>query len=78
MSAMGALILGCGSDSEESSDDIAYVQFYNASPNSTSTSLVLDDYSYTAVDFVENLSLTLSEDVMKLTLFTKPIMARKP
>jgi|TARA_R110002050_G_scaffold60446_4_gene134073 hypothetical protein len=53
VSAMGALLLGCGSDSEESSDDVAYVQFYNASPNSTSTSLVLDDYSYTAVDFAD-------------------------
>jgi len=50
---MGALLLGCGSDSEDSSDDVAYVQFYNASPNSTSTSLVLDDYSYTAVDFAD-------------------------
>lgn len=53
VSAMGALLLGCGSDSEESSSDVAYVQFYNASPNSTSTSLVLDDYSYTAVDFAD-------------------------
>jgi hypothetical protein len=53
VSAMVALLLGCGSDSQESSDDVAYVQCYNASPNSTSTSLVLDDYSYTAVDFAD-------------------------
>ncbi|MGX9463380.1 hypothetical protein ACWXWU_19435 [Shewanella sp. A14] len=53
VSLMGSLLLGCGSDSEDSSTDVAYVQFYNASPNSTSTSLVLDDYAYTAVDFAD-------------------------
>jgi hypothetical protein len=68
VSAMGALLLGGGSDSEESRDDVAYVQFYNASPNSTSTSLVLDDYSYTAIDFVEQLSLTLPEDDYEINI----------
>jgi hypothetical protein len=63
---MGALLLGCGSDSEESSDNV--VQFYNASPNRTSASLVLDDYSYTAVDFVEQLSLTLPEDYYEINI----------
>ncbi|MGI2173833.1 hypothetical protein [Shewanella ulleungensis] len=54
LSAVGAVLLGCGSDSSDSSSsDVAYVQYYNASPNSTSTSLVLDDYAYTAIDFAD-------------------------
>ncbi|MCU7375819.1 hypothetical protein PEC18_34670 [Paucibacter sp. O1-1] len=54
ISAVGTVMFGCGSDSSDSSSsDVAYVQYYNASPNSTSTSLVLDDYSYTAIDFAD-------------------------
>ena len=54
MSTVGAVLLGCGSDSSDSSSsDVAYVQYYNASSNSTSTSLVLDDYAYTAIDFAD-------------------------
>lgn len=54
ISAVGTVMFGCGSDSSDSSSsDVAYVQYYNASPNSTSTSLVLDDYSYSAIDFAD-------------------------
>ncbi len=42
---------GCSSDDEESSTDASYIQLYNASANSTSLSLSLDDYLYTAVDY---------------------------
>ncbi|MPY25098.1 DUF4397 domain-containing protein [Shewanella psychropiezotolerans] len=41
----------CSSDDEESSTDESYIQFYNASANSTSLSLSLDDYQYTAVEY---------------------------
>ncbi|WP_282166458.1 hypothetical protein [Shewanella japonica] len=37
--------------SDDDSDSVAYVQFYNASADSTATSLVLDDYQYTDVEF---------------------------
>ncbi|MCG9738935.1 hypothetical protein L1D32_12255 [Shewanella insulae] len=48
------LTSACGSD-ESSSDAAAYIQFYNASPNSVATHLVLDEYAYTAVDFSDAL-----------------------
>lgn len=46
---MGAT--ACSSDDEESSSDASYIQLYNASANSTSLSLSLDDYLYTAVEY---------------------------
>ncbi len=42
----------CSSDDDnESSTDTSYIQLYNASPNSTSLSLSIDDYEYTAVEY---------------------------
>ena len=38
---------GCGSD-ESGENKPAYIQFYNASPNSVASHLVLDEYAYTA------------------------------
>ncbi|MGZ9899035.1 hypothetical protein [Shewanella gaetbuli] len=56
MSLLAGTLVGCGSDSDEaSSDDVAYIQYYNASPNSTSTVLALDDYGYSAVDFADSM-----------------------
>ncbi|MCE9687854.1 hypothetical protein LZP73_16865 [Shewanella sp. AS16] len=48
-----AALVGCGSDSESGSSAVAYVQYYNASPNSRATALVLDDYEYAAIDFAD-------------------------
>ncbi|QFU24514.1 DUF4397 domain-containing protein [Shewanella eurypsychrophilus] len=51
---LSALLIGatgCSSDDEESSTATSYVQLYNASANSTSLSLSLDDYQYTAVEY---------------------------
>ncbi|MCJ8302843.1 hypothetical protein [Shewanella sp.] len=42
---------GCSSDDTVTSTDASYIQFYNASANSTSLSLSLDDYQYTAVEY---------------------------
>ncbi|WP_153916328.1 hypothetical protein [Shewanella sp. TC10] len=57
MVCMGSLVLvGCdSSDSEETSDSSAYVQYYNASANSTATSLVLDDYEYSDIEFGDSM-----------------------
>lgn len=51
LSALLIGVTGCGSDDEEGATDASYVQFYNASANSTSLSLSLDDYQYSAVDY---------------------------
>ena len=53
MAALSVGLVGCGSDSESDSTAVSYIQYYNASANSTSTSLVLDDYSYTAINFAD-------------------------
>ncbi|MCL1067878.1 hypothetical protein L2735_13865 [Shewanella olleyana] len=58
MVCMGSVALvGCDSsdDSDESSDSSAYVQYYNASANSTATSLVLDDYEYSDIEFGDSM-----------------------
>ncbi|MCL1057257.1 DUF4397 domain-containing protein [Shewanella gelidimarina] len=48
-----ATAVGCSSDDESDSSNEAYVQYYNASPNSTATALVLDGYQYTAVNYAD-------------------------
>ena len=51
---LSGLLIGttaCSSDDEESSTDASFIQLYNASANSTSLSLSLDDYQYTSVDY---------------------------
>ncbi|MCC4833007.1 hypothetical protein LMH66_10220 [Shewanella sp. 10N.7] len=51
-------LMGCDSidgDSDDDSDSVAYVQYYNASANSTATSLVLDDYEYSDIEFGDSM-----------------------
>ncbi|MDO6678623.1 hypothetical protein [Shewanella sp. 4_MG-2023] len=50
-------LMGCdSSDSDDNSEtDSAYIQFYNASANSTATSLVMDEYEYTSVAFSDSM-----------------------
>ncbi|WP_254843475.1 hypothetical protein [Shewanella sp. UCD-KL21] len=50
-------LMGCdSSDSDDDSEtDSAYIQFYNASANSTATSLVMDEYEYTSVAFSDSM-----------------------
>ncbi|ACJ27484.1 Conserved hypothetical protein [Shewanella piezotolerans WP3] len=49
-----ATVAACSSDDESDSSSEAYVQYYNASPNSTATALVLDGYQYTAIDYADS------------------------
>ncbi|MCG9746372.1 hypothetical protein [Shewanella sp. Isolate8] len=51
---LALVITGCGSD-ESSENKAAYIQFYNASPNSVASHLVLDEYAYTAVSYSDAL-----------------------
>ncbi|MGI2258653.1 hypothetical protein [Shewanella sp. GXUN23E] len=45
-------VAGCGSDSKDDSQEaVAYVQYYNGSPDSTSTYLSLEDKDYSALNF---------------------------
>ncbi|WP_144212363.1 hypothetical protein [Shewanella donghaensis] len=44
-----------GDDDDSDSDSIAYIQYYNASANSTETSLVMDDYEYTSIEFGDSM-----------------------
>ncbi|MGS0689991.1 hypothetical protein [Shewanella sp. 0m-4] len=46
---------GCSSDDNESSSNSSYIQYYNASPNSTATRLVLDDYPYSDVEYADTM-----------------------
>ncbi|MDO6775489.1 hypothetical protein Q4591_08990 [Shewanella sp. 3_MG-2023] len=50
-------LMGCdSSDSDDNSEtDSAYIQFYNASANSTATSLVMGEYEYTSVAFSDSM-----------------------
>ncbi|PKG56305.1 DUF4397 domain-containing protein [Shewanella sp. GutDb-MelDb] len=48
-----ATAVGCSSDDDSDSSSEAYIQYYNASPNSTATALVLDGYQYTAVSYAD-------------------------
>lgn len=54
----GALLgmTACSSDDEDSSSDVSYIQFYNASSNSTSARLSMDEYEYTEVDFADSMA----------------------
>ncbi|MCL1048663.1 hypothetical protein L2755_03305 [Shewanella abyssi] len=49
-----ATTVGCSSGDASDSSSEAYVQYYNASPNSTATALVLDGYQYTAVSYADS------------------------
>jgi len=56
---LSAALLGvtaCSSDDEDTSSDASYIQFYNASPNSTSARLSMDEYEYTGVDFADSMA----------------------
>ncbi|WP_299790732.1 hypothetical protein [uncultured Shewanella sp.] len=54
----GALLgmTGCSSDDEDTTSDASYIQFYNASPNSTAARLSMDEYEYTGVDFADSMA----------------------
>ncbi|QYJ99394.1 hypothetical protein K0J45_09460 [Shewanella alkalitolerans] len=54
LAGVAVMMAACDSD-ETSSDAAAYIQFYNASPNSVATHLVLDEHAYTAVEFSDAL-----------------------
>ncbi|NKF49782.1 hypothetical protein G3R49_04245 [Shewanella sp. WXL01] len=53
VSLIGTSLLGCGSDSDDSTDTSGYFQYYNASANSTLTAVLIDDYTYGTVDFAD-------------------------
>ncbi|WP_299805749.1 hypothetical protein [uncultured Shewanella sp.] len=55
LSAIMATLVACSSDDNESTSNSSYIQYYNASPNSTETALVLDDYAYSVVNFADSL-----------------------
>ncbi|WP_394129602.1 hypothetical protein [Shewanella maritima] len=53
-SVLLASFVGCSSDSDEdTTTQYSYFQYYNASANSTLTALVLDDYTYSGIDFAD-------------------------
>ncbi|GIU19368.1 MULTISPECIES: DUF4397 domain-containing protein [unclassified Shewanella] len=55
LSVLMSTLVACSSDDNGSTSDSSYIQYYNASPNSTSTVLVLDDYGYSEVSFSDAL-----------------------
>ncbi|WOT04696.1 hypothetical protein [Shewanella youngdeokensis] len=55
LSVVLATAVGCSSDDDSSSTDAAYIQYYNASANSTSTALELDDYQYGSVSYADSM-----------------------
>lgn len=54
---LSVVLSACGGsdNGDDSSDSVAYVQFYNASANSPAVTLTLDDYAYSAVEFGDSL-----------------------
>lgn len=55
LSVVMATAVACSSDDSESTSSGSYIQYYNGSPNSTSTALVLDAYAYSSVSFADSL-----------------------
>ncbi|MGE6648990.1 DUF4397 domain-containing protein [Shewanella colwelliana] len=54
LSLLIPVLSACGSD-EDTSDSATYIQYYNGSPNSVATALILDDYEYARVNFADSL-----------------------
>ncbi|MCL1038689.1 DUF4397 domain-containing protein [Shewanella submarina] len=71
--AMGVVlsVVGCSdSDKEEPKKQVAYVQYYNASPDSTSTNLVLKSKKYTSVNFgqaIQRFAVTTGSNEVSVT-----------